>query len=531
MKRARLNRRHGLARRMFTHSVFEGASGGRLLQDWVTRPMSADKEIRYSLKYLRARARDLVKNNGYAAGLVRAFADNVCSAHGIQLVPTNRAPDGTVLEDLNRSIHEAWVDWGMPETASIDQVDSFTDMERLAIETLCTDGEVFFRMWPGEDNAYGFTLQMIDADLLDESFTQPRDADGFKIDMGIETDRAGRRVAYWFDEDHPSDPESNGRRERVPAEQVIHLFIRRRPGQSRGYSLFAPVLVPFKMLDGYSEAELVAARMAAAKMGFIKNTTDDAVAAYLERLAAMTNETGEIPADGVIPARALDIAPGMIEELIPGQEFQEFDPSHPNTAFGDFINSMFHQVARGFNVSHLTLTGDVTGANYSSMRAGLLPERRGWRALQVAFAKRFHRVVYLRGWLPMAVLTRQVTLPTPISADWSAHKWLPPGWRWVDPLKDKKALELGISLGIDSRTMAAAELGYRFQDRVDELAAEQDYADERGVDVSGARKTQTQTETTQTAPPSSNGNGDQSNGNGASHAVRRFTIPGGHHRG
>jgi capsid protein len=59
--------------------------------------------------------------------------------------------------------------------------------------------------------------------------------------------------------------------ERVPvdAAEIIHKFIQYRPGQTRGVTLFAPILLDLKMLDGYQQAELVATRMAAAKMGFL----------------------------------------------------------------------------------------------------------------------------------------------------------------------------------------------------------------------------------------------------------------------
>ncbi|MCH7532721.1 MAG: phage portal protein [Gemmatimonadetes bacterium] len=100
---------------------------------------------------------------------------------------------------------------------------------------------------------------------------------GIEIRMGIEMDANGRRLAYHVFTRHPS--EGLGReRTHVPAAEIIHFFVRYRPGQTRGYSLFAPVLTTLKMVDGLTDAELVASRLAAAKMGFIKNISPEAVA-------------------------------------------------------------------------------------------------------------------------------------------------------------------------------------------------------------------------------------------------------------
>lgn len=88
--------------------------------------------------------------------------------------------------------------------------------------------------------------------------------------MGVEMDANGRRRAYHFWKRHPTE---RGTRElvRIPAGEIIHHYVRHRPGQTRGYALLAPVLTTVKMVDGLTEAELVASRLAAAKMGFIRN--------------------------------------------------------------------------------------------------------------------------------------------------------------------------------------------------------------------------------------------------------------------
>ncbi len=466
---------------------FEGVSHSRLYHDWAVGAYHPDRETQWALRQLRARARDLVKNNPYATGIVEAFADNVIGWEGIRLKPLVESPrTGAPRSQVNKRISMAWDDWGMPETASADGVDSWIDLQRLLVKTWVTDGEVFVRKRKGYDNPYGYAVQLIDADLLDEGYNVPADRQGIEIRQGVELDPNGRPLAYWFWPRHPSGPTGTTpttQRERISADEVIHYFVRYRPGQTRGFSLFAPVLTTIKMIDGISEAELVATRLAAAKMGFITNNTPEAIQAYAERLRILNDDAGE---GNEVEPRTMDIEPGLLEELMPGQGFEGFDPNHPNAAFEVFLKVMLRGVARAFSMSYLALTGDLEGANYSSMRAGLLPERDHWRVIQRSFSTKVSRPVYL-GWLSMASLTPMLVLPGPWM-NFRQHEWRPRGWKWVDPLKDLLAAELGIALGVDSRTSVAAAGGRDFEHVVTEIAREEEFAEAAGVNVSGLKR-------------------------------------------
>ena len=460
---------------------FHGTSHGRLYRDWVVAPLHPDTEIRWHLRELRGRARDLVRNNPYATGIVEAFADNIAGWYGIRMKPRITDANGDVLREINWEIERAWAEWGAPEHASLDHQESWLELQRLIVKTRVTDGEVFVRERRGASNPFAYALQFLDADLLDENYNVPPDERGREIRMGVELNRSGRPVAYHFFKHHPSERGTRDR-VRIRADEIIHFFIRYRPGQTRGYTLFAPVLTTLKMIDGLTEAELVASRMGAAKMGFIENKNELAISAYATRLRAL-NEQGKKQ-----DPQKLEMAPGVIDELLPGQEFTGFSPDHPNGAFEPFLKLMLRGVARGFSMSYLTATGDVSAANYSSMRAGLLPERDHWRILQQIQATRVHRRVY-RDWIAMALLTDALRLPSPVASDYHDVEWRGRGWKWVDPLDDLIAAERGIALGTTSRQRIAAEHGDDYEVIVDELAEEQEYAAEQGVWVDGVMLT------------------------------------------
>lgn len=460
---------------------FAGGRTSRLLLDWVVGILSPDREVQYNLRALRARARDLVRNNPYATGFVEELADNVIGPEGIQIQAKITNARGELQEKTNFAIEDAWEEWDFPEHASADGQDAWVDLQRLVVKTIAMDGECFLRELKGYENDFGYALQILDADLLDETFDRPPGEDGVEIRMGIECNRYGKPLAYHFWRRHPSERGfSRGDRTRIAAEEIIHLFVRYRANQKRGISWFAPVLTTVKHMDGLTEAELVASRMSAAKMGFIINKTPEAISAYAAKLQRFM-ASGKEP-----PKQEMEAAPGVIDELSPGQEFQGFDPTHPNTAFEGFLKAILRGIARGLGTTYARLTGDLSDTNYSSMRAGELPVRDRYRAIQTWLAKKLHRRVY-RSWVGMALLNPLLLrdLPSRVGSDYYAVAWKPRGWKSVDPLKEVQALEAEVMLGVKSRQEAAAERGSDFEDTIDELAHEQSYAARAGVYIGG----------------------------------------------
>lgn len=467
-------------------SAFRGAEQNRLYADRWTSANHPDTEVQFAARTLRARARDLVRNNPYAAGLVEAAADNIVGWEGIRMKPLVALPNGEPNRIVNWALESGWQDWGT-EWATVDGLETWFESERLMVKSWWTDGEVFLRRRRGWRNPFGYAVELIDPDLLDEDFNERRggraSVTGNEIVMGVEIDPAGRPVLYHFWPEHPNNIGARRKRVPVPAEEISHLFARYRPGQHRGYSRFAPVLTTVEMVDGLTEAELVAARYHASKMGFITQNSPEAIEAYASRLR-LQNEDGKESRP-----RQMKIAPGVVEELIPGQGFEGFDPTHPNTAFDPFLKTMLRGVARGFGMSYLTLTGDVGEANYSSMRAGLLPERDHWRVLQNVVSSRVHRPVY-RDFVDMGLLTRALRLPSSVPEDYYAAEWRGRRWQWVDPANDLDAFEREVALGLNSRQRGASDRGHDFETIIDETADDLAYAEEADVDVTGLGKKQ-----------------------------------------
>lgn len=457
------------------------------LLDWFAGRLSADAAIYGNITILRDRARQLADNSPIVVGFLDELANNVVGPEGITLQPRVVNGSGDPVKKTNWAITSAWNEWSMPESASIDAIDSWVDIQRQHVQAIARDGESIIRRHNGADNEFGFALQLIDPDLLDETYNVPPNDAGVEIRMSVEVNKFGKPLAYWLFKNHPADIYRRGasrERVRVPAEDIIHDFVRKRPGQTRGVTWFAPILTTVRMIDAYLEADLVAARVQASQMGFITNNNEEVIAAYAGDLARRKAQNATKAAQ----PKTMEMVPGITHELMPGQGVEWPNPTHPSMAAESFTRVMLRIAARGLGTSYHTLTGDLTQANYSSLRAGLLPERDHWRALQVWLSNRCHRRVF-KWWLPFAHASQKLVVDRRIPAgEVYPHKWKGRGWKWVDPLKDLQAAEVELRLALTSRQKLHGEAGTNFEDTVDDLAYEDKYAGEQDVDISPERK-------------------------------------------
>jgi lambda family phage portal protein len=451
--------------------LYDGASVTRLTGDWISTLLSSDQEIRGNIRMLRARARDLARNNPIAKNYLNLLAANVIGDNGIRYQSKVRNNSGELNKQINTKIEQAWRDFGKVGECTADGKLSMRALEDLIIRTVAQDGECFVRLLPGFKNKFRFAMQLIDADQVDPLFNRFASETENEVRMGVEVDQWGKPVAYWVNPKPPSEYGGSLNRERIPAEQIVHLYDPSRVNQTRGVTWFHAVMAQLKMLGGYIEAELVAARTGAAKMGWLRYTDPSAY----ETPNADAQKAGYY---------TLEANPGMIETLPPGMEFVAWNPDHPANAFPNFVIALLRQVASGLGVSYNALASDLVGVNYSSLRSGLLIERELWRRLQAWLIEAFLLRIFEQ-WLDMALLSGTLVLDSRDPAKFLTGVWIPRGWAWVDPLKDVQASSIAIANGLTSRFQVLAEKGEDFEETVEQLADENKIAEQYDVDISG----------------------------------------------
>jgi lambda family phage portal protein len=474
------------APRLSARSVYKGAEFSRIYSDWIAGLLSPHDELRGDMRTLRARARELSRNNEYAGQFLDMVVDNVIGPDGMRLRAKNRLPgrNGDLDKATNSMIEDAWKEY-FEGPISSDGMLSGVEYEQLAIETVAREGEAFPRRVLGREFPSGLSLQLIDPDLVDETYNVNgvgAPGPGSKIFMGIEVDELGRRLAYYVRDWPQYSPTYAGKGLiRIPASEILHLYRPRRANQMRGVTWLHRAMAPLQDLGRYHQNELVASAAGAAKMGFIENA-DGGVGVVPDDTVTDGTAAGSASGSSGGARVTMETEPGTIWELGPGQKFSGYAPDHPTTAFGEFSRSVLRGAASGLNVTYESLSSDLSQVTYLSARAGLLIERAVWKRIQNWWIRCFRTQLY-NWWLESAVLSGALELPGGDWRDYRAALWTPRGFDWVDPYKDNQANKLMLELRLTSRHRLAAARGDDFEEILEELAQEEQLAAEKGIDL------------------------------------------------
>ena len=431
---------------------YGGAQVSRLTSGWVASATSADAEIKGSIKRLRSRSRELVRDNSHAKQAVRSICSNVIGPNGIKLQSQIRKQRGGKLDPkINESIENAWRLWGRYDSCHTAGRLCFNDIERLVCQSLAESGEVFIRMVrkPFGRSTIPFALEVLESDQLDDDYSGPSSVGAHTWRMGIELDEWMRPVQYAFLTKHPGDTafpvlKDQPRHMLLPASEVIHLYLTERPGQTRGVPWMSTAVVPLHHLSGFQESAVIRARASSALMGFISSPEGE------------LDQGGEVY-DG---DRVTDFSPGQFHYLQNGQSVTIPDMDSPHGEFEPFMRAMLRSMAAGIGLSYESLSRDYSTSNYSSSRLALIEDRAQFRALQNYFVENFHSRVF-ENWIEMAVLSGKLSLPSyDIDSDrYKQVRWTPRSWDWIDPQKEIAAAKEAVKAGFKTQAQVITEQG------------------------------------------------------------------------
>jgi lambda family phage portal protein len=424
------------------HRMYAGAESSRLTASWQVANTSADTQLASSLQIMRSRSRALVRDSAFANRARDIVVNNVIGP-GVGLQADVMTSRGAMNETLNDAIEEAFCTWSRASTCHTGGELHFADLERACFGSIFETGEAFLRKHrrPFGDGTIPFALELIEPERIADEFMQSRPAEpGNELRMGVEVEsKFYRPVAYWIRTRHPGElkfiaPEVD-KFERVPAADIIHLRIIDRWPQTRGEPWMHAVLRKLNDIDGYTEAEIVAARSAASYMGFIESDFAD-------------NPNEEEQSDGSLQT---ELSPGIIDKLRPGEKFNFAAPNRPNSQAEGFLRFMLREMAAGAKTSYESLSRDYSQSNYSSSRLALLDDRDTWKTLQLWWLRAFRYELH-REWLKAAVLSESI--PGIRIAEYALNpekfecvSFKPRGWSWIDPTKEVQAYKDAVKAG------------------------------------------------------------------------------------
>lgn len=414
---------------------------------------------------LRDRAREMVRNDPHCARAIAVIVNNVV---GTGITPTaTRAANETQSDTPTRAdIADAiWKAWFEPGVADIEGQLSGDALIGTAVRGWAESGDALIRRRVDPKlRPVPWRLEVLEADMLDELRNETT-ASGGQIVQGVELDARGRRVAYWILTQHPGEQGlsygATALREavRVPASEVIHLFMPLRPRQVRGVPFLSTILAAKKDLGDFESYEL------------LRKKTETAVCAFVipgDNMSAADSDDDE----GLVPSvedadgnTVEDMQGGLILRLKNGKEVK-FNTPQISANYDTYKRAMLQSIAVGCQISYEQMTGDLSQANYSSLRAGLLEfwryvEQLQWLYLIPTVMQR------LWGWaMEGAYLAGTLPGPDPVPVEWSA-----PRRQSVDPAKDTLADILDVRAGFVPLEDKIGERGYQAASAFKRIAA------------------------------------------------------------
>ena len=428
-----------------------------------------------ALPTIRARSRDMAKNSPLYARYIQLMRENVVGdGFRFKSLPFIDAKDQEAIDrEAAKRIEYHWWKWTHdPSMVDTGRRQNLTQILSLAVENWTRDGEAFITLDFNAQNRYGISVRIVRSDCVDETVNS--DNGGATVTRGgIEFNRdTNAPVAYYFNgsrADGYGDIVYRGKtRIRIPAEYVIHLYERHDAGQIRGVPLGYSALVPLKMLDEYTKAELTAARFEACTMAVMESP-------YFDGQQQYTVKDGQ-------RKKAMEIVKnGEFLTLPPGYKFSGYTPSHPNRGWKDFSIALQRQIATGLGVDFAELTGNGEGTISAVARQSMLRTREMYKDRQRTVAtlvlnRLFH--AWLRSFLRLSA-SGDFTLE-----DYERlvdHEFQGRRWGWIEPTAEVNAAATAVSHGWRTDAEIAAEYGNDIDDCLEEATRIRPKKEEAGL--------------------------------------------------
>lgn len=411
---------------------YDGASRGRRTYGWKSPGTSADAAGHGgSRQQLRNLARDFVRNRPLA---MRAREVIVGAVVGSGITPSINAPGISARrkEQVKAIIEQHLM------SKDIDALgeNTLAMMQEIVLGAVITDGEVLARR-RYRDTRFAtnlrlpFQVELLEADFLNDNISSYGQN---QVIEGVEYGPTGAIEAYHLWNEHPGAVRQQKLQftsTRVSARDIIHIRRTDRPGQTRGVSWFAPVMMTLGEISDYQEAQILKQRMAALMAGVV--LTDD---------------------DGTTPnlAGIEELAPGALVKLPAGNTIEWTSPPSVQ-GYGEFMGEAIGMIAVGMGITRESLSGNLSGVNYSSGRMGhLVQDRNVQRWQQNLMIEQF--CAGIEAW----TLEAWGLVPSLPKAEFTLD-WTAPRRPLIDPTKEIPAFIEAVDAGMTSMQRVQREQG------------------------------------------------------------------------
>ncbi len=479
---------------------------GPEMGEWLPSIRSPDGEINQYRDRMVARNRDLYRNNGWARGAISTILDNTVGSEYRMIAKPDwrrlalfaKGFDAVWAREFRQVAEALWRDYAedLGRYNDVEQQLTMTQMFRLCLGHKLVDGEsLLLPFWQPElmgigGAAYATSFLGLDPDRLSNPYVGP-DSDFMR--GGVEITRRGAPIAYHVRKAEPNDyfnALQSMQWERIPREdddgfvRVIHDFDRDRFGQHRGVSVFAPVNQMTKMLARYYGVKLQAATLESVFGTYITSPYDaDMVQDALTAADDRNNVGGYQAIRAAFHDRnKLQLNNARLAMLAPGEKLESVQPNQGSAEFSPFAQEMLRCMSACLGPSAEQIHKDMSQANYSSIRAGIVDAEKTYtrrcrdfntNTATPTYACLMHEQME-RGLLP---LPRNAPSFLEARPAYARARWLGPPSGWVDPVAERQGVVLGLDAALSTLEEECARQGMDWEETLDQ----------RGIEIQGMR--------------------------------------------
>jgi capsid protein len=232
---------------------------------------------------------------------------------------------------------------------------------------------------------------------------------------------------------------------------------------SRQFPVITPALVLLKLLDDYTEAVLVGARVAACFSAFIISKNPNS--AYL---GLTTDADGAVKDPLDETRRVQKLQPGSVFYLKPYEEIQFAAPNRPGDNVDPFIVRIYKTISMYVRIPYPILFLDLGETNYSSWRGGVNELKKmiiRWRRELTSIITWIVNTIVLEGMANGEIRGNFNTLSVKV-------RW--PSIGILDPEKEARANKYRLDNGTASKQMVCDEEGISYEEVQAEIFASQE---------------------------------------------------------
>jgi lambda family phage portal protein len=239
----------------------------------------------------------------------------------------------------------------------------------------------------------------------------------------------------------------SGQEERIPASEMIHIYHREFIQQTRGISPLNACLADLKQLDDYQVSELMAAKMAACMALFYERNGQEPLGNFMG--APDEEDNGSF---------IQELSPGIASIVPNGFSVKSVAPTHPNTNFDAFTQSVLKRIGASLGISENQLCKDYAHVNFSSLREGANDSKAFFEDTQEFLIDNWKELQY-KLFLESLILKTDALKPDQVKQALRQHNFICAKRAWYDPSRDILATKYALELGVKNPLQVIDENG------------------------------------------------------------------------